>query len=766
MYIFYAVCLLFLPYISRSIQVFRKKTESSLKDFVYIISCFTLIFAPFLALNVFPYQVCLILSWIIFAAVIVVLVTRLIVSTFKFIKVNSLRVYKETLKYIFISSIFPSLFFLIFFLSILFVSIKFNDQLAYTNISANYRLNIFSFYGGEHSLGYWYQITPGYFVNSAMGFSRIIAMYDFVWTIIPFFLVVYGTNDILLQYFKRNLEIKYYLSCFILLLGLYILSYAFIWAYGSGNTLFQASIIFLLIYFLKIKEGLKFIWLTTLFLMFFSPTGILLSVGLIIVSFMYVIIFRNIKSLFYWIAYLLFIMGPIVSITIDTTTFIYLILSISSFSYLFLFFIFSSHYDFSFFSWNFLESYKKYNFLHQTNDNFFGWYFKKLNFDYWTICLMLFCTVLIFVLYLTILKSNFIFNGLTIVAFIINLFLLVALAYTLVRKNEFNQTLFLLYFLTVSCFVVSLIIFFSFKGNESTWRISYLCIGFETPFNYLSILGITGYVYVIDKIHFNKKTNKKNHNLTTKWYKQILSVNKVSFAATWVTVFTASIIYDALSMATYPINLNDDILQAKLYFNAQELLELSALKKQSVNQNIISDSPIFTALYGAKNVDDDLLQNAHNQSDLNNYFKNYFGNEGSIYPWKLSMFDFDKSILEYALNYYNVTNESLVKQLDNLFMNTDNQQIKNFMSNTFYGNDYIQNFLNIVNTANKYDKAKISYLIFNSSSSYFNEYEKRLFPELEKNGYEVILKSNNTQQNLNHLKIEDTSSYLYVLEYK
>ena len=55
MYIFYAICLLFLPIFNRSIQLFNKKNEFSLNYLLYAFAPFTLILSPLLALNVLNY---------------------------------------------------------------------------------------------------------------------------------------------------------------------------------------------------------------------------------------------------------------------------------------------------------------------------------------------------------------------------------------------------------------------------------------------------------------------------------------------------------------------------------------------------------------------------------------------------------------------------------------------------------------------------------------------------------------------------------------
>ncbi|MBO6042447.1 hypothetical protein J6P59_02860 [bacterium] len=55
MYIFYSVCLLFLPILNRSIQIFSNKKEYSLNYLIYSLIPFTLILSPLLSINALNY---------------------------------------------------------------------------------------------------------------------------------------------------------------------------------------------------------------------------------------------------------------------------------------------------------------------------------------------------------------------------------------------------------------------------------------------------------------------------------------------------------------------------------------------------------------------------------------------------------------------------------------------------------------------------------------------------------------------------------------
>ncbi|MBO7044618.1 hypothetical protein J6W34_09110 [bacterium] len=72
-----------------------------------------------------------------------------------------------------------------------------------------------------------------------------------------------------------------------------------------------------------------------------------------------------------------------------------------------------------------------------------------------------------FVLYFTFLQSVNIFVGLNVIAFVINVILTIALSYKLIKKNEFNQTLFLLYFLMIAELITAIVLNYKFVNNQS-----------------------------------------------------------------------------------------------------------------------------------------------------------------------------------------------------------------------------------------------------------------------------------------------------------
>ena len=89
------------------------------------------------------------------------------------------------------------------------------------------------------------------------------------------------------------------------------------------------------------------------------------------------------------------------------------------------------------------------------------------------------------------------------------------------------------------------------------------------------------------------------------------------------------------------------------------------------------------------------------------------------------------------------------------------------MANTFYGNEYVTNFMKLVSEANSHSYTTLQYLVFNSSSSLFKQYEQdHLFSDLCHDlGYQLILNNkvvaNNTTYSINHAQ-----PYLYILELK
>ncbi|MBR4486924.1 hypothetical protein IKS57_06405 [bacterium] len=81
---------------------------------------------------------------------------------------------------------------------------------------------------------------------------------------------------------------------------------------------------------------------------------------------------------------------------------------------------------------------------------------------------MAFCTIMIFALYFTYLKSSNIFVGLNVIAFVINIILTISLGYKLIKNNEFNKTLFLLYFLMIAGLIAGIVLNVKFPTNQST----------------------------------------------------------------------------------------------------------------------------------------------------------------------------------------------------------------------------------------------------------------------------------------------------------
>lgn len=729
MYIFYSVCLLFFPILNRSIQIFNNKKEYSLNYLIYSIIPFTLILSPLLSINALNYLDTSAISWTIFSIEILSFLSLCSISSINFYKKSSKKEYLKNLKYLFLSSIIPFLFTFIFFLSLLFIKIQFNDQIVYSQVGAYFHHNIKSF-DGYHDLLIYYKNTAGYFVNSVLSINSIIGMYDLLWTLIPIILVIYGTNDFLLNYAKNQEYKKYYLYASIILLGIFLLGYGFFWAYGSGNVLLQASIIFLLIYFIKQKFNIKSFFVVSAFLIYFSPTGILLTIGLLITSLLFTLMFHNIKSLFYWLSYFIYGLGAILSIWLNHELYIYLLFNCLSLIWFLFVFIYFNHYKYQWLNLNFKNVYDNYNNnLYEVKFKELTWLFKKQNFYYILISIMVFFTIMTFVLYFTFLQSANIFIGLNVIAFVINVILTIALSYKLIKKNEFNQTLFLLYFLMIAELITAIVLNYKFVDNQSIWRISYLCIGFETPVYYLAIFAITYYINFINKIKWEKVNKLLHINNKKVIFKSLIhgyyDAKYISFNSCLILI---SCIYVGLTVPSYPLSISSNIQQNKTFFNNIQTKQLNVIKQMiNINTNIVSDEPIFTYLTTSKNADIYFCFNL-NKNELSLNLKNWGTNNfyNPIDPWKLSMFgSFKQSIYQYMINYYSPNkNLNINEQLNKIYMNINTSSaVKNFMQNTFYKN-YENNFKKIIEIANSSKKTQIDYFIFNPNSNVFKAYEK------------------------------------------
>lgn len=763
MYIFYSVCLLFLPILNRSIQIFNNKKEYSLNYLIYSLIPFTLILSPLLSINALNYLDTNAISWTIFSIEMLIFLSLCSISSINFYKKSSKKEYLKNLKYLFLSSIIPFLFTFIFFLSLLFIQIQFNDQIVYSQVGAYFHHNIKSF-DGYHDLLIYYKNTASYFVNSVLSVNSIIGMYDLLWTLIPIVLVIYGTNDFLLNYAKNQEYKKYYLYTSVIILAIFLLGYGFFWAYGSGNVLLQASVIFLLIYFIKQKTNIKSFFVVSAFLIYFSPTGILLTIGLLITSLLFTLMFHNIKNLFYWLSYFIYGLGAVLSIWLNHELYIYLLFNCLSLIWFLFVFIYFNHYKYQWLNLNFKKVYDNYNNnVHEVKFKELTWLFKKQNFYYILISIMVFCTIMTFALYFTFLQSANIFVGLNVIAFVINVILTIALSYKLIKKNEFNQTLFLLYFLMIAELITAIVLNYKFVDNQSIWRISYLCIGFETPVYYLAIFAITYYVNFINKIKW-EKVNKLLHINNKKVILKSLihgyyDTKYIAFNSCLILI---SCIYVGLTVPSYPLSISSNIQQNKTFFNNIQTKQLNVIKQMiNINTNIVSDEPIFTYLTTAKNADIYFCFNLNKHElslNLKNWGTNNFHNP--IDPWKLSMFgNFKQSIYQYMINYYCPNkNVNINEQLNKIYMNINtNSAVKNFMQNTFYKN-YENNFKKIIEIANSNKKTQIDYFVFNPNSNVFKAYENDGIIHWLLNDMHYL------KMNFNIKNINNTNS-LYIMKY-
>ncbi|MBO7084662.1 hypothetical protein J6W20_01835 [bacterium] len=89
------------------------------------------------------------------------------------------------------------------------------------------------------------------------------------------------------------------------------------------------------------------------------------------------------------------------------------------------------------------------------------------------------------------------------------------------------------------------------------------------------------------------------------------------------------------------------------------------------------------------------------------------------------------------------------------------------MANTFYGDEYVNNFVKLVKEANSHQYTTLQYLVFNSASSLFKQYQQdKLFSDLCHDlNYQVILNNNITINNTSY-SINHDQAYLYILELK
>ena len=800
MYIFYGFCLLFLPSVTRTNQLLKKKQEMCLLNFLYIICAFTIIFGPLLALGALSYHNVVGLDWSYFTITIVSILGLLGFNTYKYLRHHSVKEYLQLLKYLILTECVPFLVCLFFMLTMMFIQFRFVDQFAYANVSGYFKHDMASF-SGDGQLAIYYKMVPGYFVNIGFCPHNVIGMYNFLWTVLPVWAVLYGCNDMLLYLFKNKKYARYYLFTICLLLGILILGYGIFWSYGAGNTLLQGLCVYLLVYLFLNKKTISGFFITSLFLFYFSCTGVLLSVGLLIALGLYLLFFKPVKSYLYWPAYLFLILGPTLVI-IGMHTFDYIVLFFVALAMSLIAFMAIQHLQWKWFDWSFQKVYANYNTNpHHMKLPSLKWIFHSTFLYYILISIFLFCTILLCALYFTVYNSKFIFSALNILSLIGNLLICLVMGVELIKWNKFNPITFLLFFLCIACTIASIIVYSDFAYNHSIWRITYLSIGFNVPVYYLALFGITFYPWFIGYVHFKDikkliKTQKETHTSHWSHFKKYF-VN-ISAKTVWLGftsfVFVGSSIYIGISCEGYLLTTSPNIQINKTYFNHQEDAQLSALKSMmNINTKFLSDSPINAVTSIGQNLDDILTFNPNLPNPLSEgtYEQLQLASATSINAltsnistWAVSMYgDYKTAIWQYANNYYVNDVASMDYQLASLYnyniesnninvWNDNNnfsniKLIHNFMANTFYGNDYVNNFVKLVSEANSHEYTKLQYLVFNSTSSLFKQYEQdHLFSDLcHELNYQVILNNdvivNNTSYSINH-----DHAYLYILELK
>ena len=145
--------------------------------------------------------------------------------------------------------------------------------------------------------------------------------------------------------------------------------------------------------------------------------------------------------------------------------------------------------------------------------------------------------------------------------------------------------------------------------------------------------------------------------------------------------------------------------------------------------------------------------------------------------------DYKTAIWQYANNYYTTNKSDMDQQLASLYnyklesndggvWNDNNnfsniKLIHNYIGNTFYGKNYVNNFVKLVDEANSHAYTTLQYLVFNSASSLFIQYQQdHLFSDLINDlGYKVIL-NNTVNVNNESYRINHDEPYLYILELK
>lgn len=290
---FLIVGIFLLPFILNTINCIIPKEKLWLKPsffLIIILGLFQLLLSWFTTANIHNYLAFSILSYLILAFIILFLIIfslAKIISNWEF--VNFRKIVKAN---------YSSLVFAILMAIPLIVIaannslIIFSDTQGYINISSYFSGNGIYAFDGINNLDYTYRIPVGYYLNSVFSNINFSLAYRFLWVATIFYIFNWAIYYLITQklIFLKNIT-QLFLSAFFSLVYACI-SFVSIYIFSGGNLEMQSLLVvvcFVLIY----TKNVKYFFITCFAFLLFSSTTLILSCGILLIGFSYLLFKGN-----------------------------------------------------------------------------------------------------------------------------------------------------------------------------------------------------------------------------------------------------------------------------------------------------------------------------------------------------------------------------------------------------------------------------------------------------------------------------------------
>lgn len=297
---FIVVFSLLLPFLNFLNNYLKNKKNESFLFLIVCCSIFQLFLGPLTMLGFKNYFVYSILTYILFSFG---LISCILCLSYSFIKVFKNKTIflelKSNFKKVFLNDFLsPWLCLIIISIFSLFFQSHFWDSAAYKTLSLNFREGFYNFGGlGNQENGYFlYQPSAGYYVSSVLSTENIGFMYNYVWIVFFYSFFVFFSWDFYKEFvFKKN-EKKSLIGLIVIHISTIILVFLHHYVISGSNVVY-AAVIFLLAMFYVKKQNFLHLYLSLLFVQFFTISGSLLSPPIVFALFFYLLFFKTYRDL-------------------------------------------------------------------------------------------------------------------------------------------------------------------------------------------------------------------------------------------------------------------------------------------------------------------------------------------------------------------------------------------------------------------------------------------------------------------------------------